>query len=76
MPTNYPAGYDNFSNPTPTNNLGDPAVLHTDQHTNVNDAVEAMQAEFGTNPSGSHATVSDRLVAIEADMVALAVALG
>jgi hypothetical protein len=41
MPTNFPTGVDNFVNPTPTDSLNAPA--HSTQHTNANDAIEAIE---------------------------------
>lgn len=58
MPTSYPAGYDSLANPG-TNLSSSP--LHSAQHTNLNDAMEAVQAELGLSPSGSDATVAARL---------------
>lgn len=43
MPTLFPGAVDNFTNPTPADKLSTPAVLHTDQHSNINDAVEALE---------------------------------
>jgi hypothetical protein len=60
MPTNYPNSLDNFNNPGANDLLDSVIVPHNLQHTNANDAIEAIEAELGTNPSGSHTTVSDR----------------
>jgi hypothetical protein len=62
----YPTGYDAFTNPAgsdPLNTSG--AKLHSTQHGQVNDAIEAIEAELGLSPSGSEATVAARLTAIE-----------
>lgn len=56
MPTNFPGSLDNFTNPTPADNLNTPAVLHSDQHANENDAIEAIEAWVGI--SGTSATAS------------------
>lgn len=64
MPTNYPTSLDALSNPTASDNLGTPAVLHTAQHSNANDAIEAIEAELGTLPKGSYADVKTRLNAL------------
>lgn len=66
MPSSYPGGLDNFNNPTAADNLSDAPVLHTAQHTNVNDAVKAIETELGTNPKGVNTSVRARLEAIEA----------
>ena len=65
MATNYPAGLDSLTNPGAGDALTSPS--HSGQHTNINDAVEAVQAELGTDPSGASATVKARLEAHEAN---------
>lgn len=65
MPTSYPAAFDAFSNPTSSDNLDSISVPHAAQHTNVNDAVEAIQAELGLDPAGGYTTVRARLEATE-----------
>lgn len=64
MATNYPGALDSLTNPSAGDALDSPS--HAGQHANANDAIEAVQAELGTNPSGSDATVAARLTAIEA----------
>jgi hypothetical protein len=59
MASSYPGGLDSFTNPTSTDGMNSPS--HSDQHADANDAIEAIQAELGTNPSGSFTTVKDRL---------------
>lgn len=59
MPTNYPGAIDSLTNPTTTSQMNSPS--HAGQHSNANDAVEAIQTELGTDPSGSYATVKARL---------------
>jgi hypothetical protein len=46
MATNYPSGTDNLTNPAGTQTLDTPS--HSTQHTNANDAIEAMQSTSGT----------------------------
>jgi hypothetical protein len=58
MATNYPGALDVLTNPASTDRLTTPS--HAEQHANVNDAVEAIQATLGVNPQGASATVSDR----------------
>ena len=41
MATNFPGSQDSFTNPTSGSSLSSPS--HADQHTNVNDAVEAIE---------------------------------
>ena len=67
MTTSYPGAIDAFNNPD--NSAGDdldtPGVLHDEQHANANDAIEAIETELGTNPSGASATVKARIEAGE-----------
>lgn len=60
MPTNYPGALDTFSNPVPTDAENSAGVPHAAQHANANDAIEAIEAELGVNPSGSAPTVAER----------------
>lgn len=61
MSTSYPTGLDSLTNPTASDDLDTVGVVHHEQHTNANDAIEAIQAELGTEPSGASATVKARL---------------
>lgn len=65
MATQYPNSFDNFTNPTVNDRLNSATVPHADQHANANDAIEAIQAELGTNPSGSFLTVDARIFEAE-----------
>lgn len=49
MATNYPSSLDAFPNPSGADSLSAPAVLHSTQHANANDAIEAIQAKLGDN---------------------------
>ena len=64
MATNYPSGLDSLSNPAGSDAL---STGHASQHANANDAIEAIETELGTDPSGASATVKARFEAIEAD---------
>ena len=63
MPTSYPGALDALTNPAAGDALTSPS--HSAQHTNINDAMEAVQAELGINPSGAFATVLARLTTAE-----------
>lgn len=67
MTTSYPAGLDSYTNPTATDELDDEigTRTHSEFHADNNDAIEAIQAELGTDPSGSEATVKARIAATE-----------
>lgn len=56
MTIGFPTTLDNFTNPTPADNLNTPTVLHSTQHANLNDAVEALEAKVGV--TGSLVTTS------------------
>lgn len=66
MASSYPGALDSFTNPTATDSLNSATVPHATQHANANDAIEAIQAELGTDPAGAAATVKARFEAIEA----------
>jgi hypothetical protein len=71
MTTNYPASIDNFVNPAGTATLASPD--HAGQHTDINDAVEAIETELGTLPKGSKASVKARLDDVDTAITARAV---
>jgi hypothetical protein len=76
MATQYPASLDNFVNPTSTDRLDSVVVPHHQQHTDINDAVEALQTVIGLNPAGSHLTVKDRIIAAETNILTQSVLNG
>jgi len=49
--TNYPYGIDIYNNPASTNHLSDAAVPHAAQHSNINDAMTAVQNWIGVSAS-------------------------
>lgn len=53
MAINYPSSLDTFSNPTSTDLLenASPSLDHDVQHSNANDAIEALEAKVGVNSS-------------------------
>jgi len=61
----YPGSLDAFGNPGPTTQRNASGLEHSAQHTNVNDAVEAIEGELGTDPAGAYATVKARLDAAD-----------
>ncbi len=66
MAIQYPAALDNFTNPSGTDNLGSSVVPHAAQHSNLNDAVEALEAKVGADASTDPASLDYRVSAIEA----------
>ncbi len=73
MATNYPTGYDSYTTPGATMDI---AVPHDQRHINTDDAVEAMQAEYGLSPSAADASVRARLDRIEASSAATTPVVG
>jgi hypothetical protein len=69
--TEYPGGIDNFPNPLPSDKTNSTSVPHANQHQNINDAVEALEIELGTNPKSGHASVRARLDNIQQQVTAL-----
>jgi hypothetical protein len=51
MAINYPTSLDNFTNPQPSDTLDSVAAPHATQHSDLNDAVEALQAKVGVDNS-------------------------
>ena len=76
MATNYPNSLDILQNPSATDALNSSLVPHHLQHTNANDAIEALQTVLGVNPAGSHLTVKDRIIATESSISAQSVLNG
>lgn len=59
MAASYPAGFDTMSDPGA--NLSGPP-LHSTMHNQINDVLEAIEAELGLTPSGSFSTVAGLIV--------------
>jgi len=51
MATTFPTSLDAFTNPTTSMVLDQPGIKHSDQHININDSVEAVEAKLGINLS-------------------------
>lgn len=64
MPTNFPTSLDTFTNPAGTDDVS--AVLHSEQHSNHNDAIEALEAKVGVNSSAVPTSLDYRVAALEA----------
>lgn len=59
----YPGSLDNFINPTAVDTLKSPS--HAGQHTDINNAVEALQAKVGVNNSGVSSSHDFKINALE-----------
>lgn len=68
MPSSYPGAADSFGAPAASDPQSTPVGgrTHSQSHTDLGDAVEAIEAELGLNPSGAAATVAARLDALDA----------
>jgi hypothetical protein len=64
MATSFPTGLDALTNPVSTDTLASPS--HADQHANVNDAVEALEAKVGVNGSAVTSSLDYRVRNIDA----------
>lgn len=62
MATNFPNSLDTLSNPESTDSLQG----HAQQHTNANDAIEALQAKVGVNSSAVSTSLDYRITQLEA----------
>ncbi len=65
MSTAFPAGLDVFVSPTASDLQSSVTVPHADQHTNVNDAVMALEATIGITATTVTGSVVGRLDALE-----------
>lgn len=63
----YPGGIPNLTNPAGTDYMNGPN-LHSVQHSNANDEIEAIATELGSNPKGAFTTVKARLDSVEASL--------
>ena len=49
--TKFPVSLDQFNNPTSSTKTNAPGFDHAEQHTNANDAIEALQSKIGIDQS-------------------------
>ena len=59
MATNFPASLDALTNPTGSDTLASPD--HAGQHTDSNDAIEALQAKVGVDSSAVTSSLDYKL---------------
>jgi hypothetical protein len=64
MATNYPTGLDTFVNPASGNTLDSPS--HSLQHSDINDAVEAMQRKVGVGTAVAGSASAGQVLTISA----------
>lgn len=63
MATNFPNSLDNLTNPASTDPTDAPS--HSQQHTNANDAIEALEAKVGINSSTNTTSLDYRVSQLE-----------
>lgn len=66
MASVYPGALDNFTNPASTDLLSQAGVSHADQHSDANDAIEALQAKVGVTSSAVTSSHDYRIAQLEA----------
>jgi len=72
LATNFPDSIDNLSNPNSTDSLSG----HAQQHTNANDAIEALQNKVGIDNSEDSNSLDYRIAQLESGGGQLGVELG
>jgi hypothetical protein len=65
MASSFPTSLDSFDNPSPSTLLNQSDLGHSSQHTDINDAIEALQARIGIEGSSNVNSLEYRLDAIE-----------
>ena len=65
MSSSDPAGLDAFANPTSANTLANSTPSHSQQHANLNDAVESLEAKVGIDGSADPDSLDYRVAALE-----------
>ncbi len=69
MASLYPTALDALTNPGPGDSMQ--SLSHAAQHSDANDAIEAIQAVLGLSPQGGSATVAARCAALESGKASL-----
>ena len=71
MATNFPSSLDDFTNPTADDSLNSDTVPHADQHANINDAVEALEAKVGVDSSAVTSSLDYKVSTLDTDVTTL-----
>jgi hypothetical protein len=65
MATSFPTGIDSFPDPGPSTPMNTPGQLEHDvQHTNINDAMNAVETKIGINGSSDVASMDNKLATV------------
>lgn len=67
MATSFPTSLDSLTNPQGTDSLSSPS--HAGQHTDANDAIEALQTKVGVNGSAVTTTLDYKVAQLETNAV-------
>ena len=66
MASNFPSSLDVFTNPSSTDAMDSVSVPHATQHSDLNDAVEALQAKVGADSSAVTTSLDYKIAQLEA----------
>ena len=66
MASNFPSSLDTFTNPSSTDAMDSVSVPHATQHSDLNDAVEALQAKVGADSSAVASSHDYKIAQLEA----------
>lgn len=66
MASNFPTSLDTFTNPSSADALDSVSVPHATQHSDLNDAVEALEAKVGANGSAVTSSHDYKIAQLEA----------
>jgi hypothetical protein len=66
MASNFPSSLDTFTNPSSSDAMDSVSVPHATQHSDLNDAVEALQAKVGADSSGVASSHDYKIAQLEA----------
>jgi hypothetical protein len=66
MASNFPSSLDSFTNPSSSDAMDSVSVPHATQHSDLNDAVEALQAKVGADSSAVASSHDYKIAQLEA----------
>ena len=66
MASNFPSSLDSFTNPSSSDAMDSVSVPHATQHSDLNDAVEALQAKVGADSSAVSSSHDYKIAQLEA----------
>jgi hypothetical protein len=71
MASNFPSSLDSFTNPSSSDAMDSVSVPHASQHSDLNDAVEALQAKVGADSSGVTSSLDYKVAQLETNVAGL-----